>query len=222
MTFTSPNISSSSFGSCSGCSGTGGWLRKEPCGVPDLINPSHNINVTLHQDFRDYEPADNDTDYVNGTITIELEETLVPSLPYFDSFPTDGILRFRTVKINEPYENKDLLIRLSTKSEYGEISDYLRYVSLATGGECTTDYPEFKTDNWMELEVPDQSGWSYNVTVPARDIWHISFATTNQAGDIFVDYMLVNRPEPIESLSFIPCLNWLVIGLLVFSIFIYY
>jgi len=68
--------------------------------------------------------------------------------------------------------------------------------------------------------IPPNSGSSYNVTVPAEEIWHIGFITTNSIAEINVDFKVVDRPDD-SSPAFIPSLNLSVIVLLLLSLIVY-
>jgi hypothetical protein len=120
--------------------------------------------------------------------------------------------------MDPPYENKDLLMTLSTTNHYRGVSEYMEKVRFLTEDQCNLTYQEP-----IVKEIPLGSGGSYNVTVPAKDIWYIAFLTTKSIARINVDFKVVDRPVNVSDSSpaFIPSLNLSVIVLLLLSLFVY-
>jgi len=183
----------------------------------------------------------------NLTVKVKIEAiiegTLIPYLPFTENildndevpFTTEyyGDQRYRTIKINPgDYENKDLVIKLSVPV-YNDrnISSLIKELIFASGDQCIWTYNISSEDRFVR-EVPEDSGRSWNVTVPAKDIWYIAFVTKFNRDDFQVDYLLVDRfekPEPTSlpsspyppSSSYIPCLDFNLIVVLILSVLIF-
>jgi len=175
---------------------------------------------------------------VKGKLDAIAEDTLITLLPYTENildshlvqFTTvqNGDQRFRTIKIAH-YENKDLVIQLSaTEHDHTHtISSRIKEVIFATGDQCIWTYNNSSEDRFVRV-VPEDSGRSWNVTVPAKDIWFIDFVTISNRNNFQVDYLLVDRPEPVPtsppsstSSAYIPCLDFNLIVVLILSVLIF-
>jgi hypothetical protein len=207
LTFTSPKTGNLSLSRSIGISSMRFVSRAGPCGIPILISPPHDLYISLFHEFQNQSSEL----IVDGTAIIELEDTLISSLPASSNFHSDGIWQFRTVKMDPPYENKDFWVTLSTPG--GEVSDYINEVRFVTEDQCNSSPLAFFGENAIYKMIPPNSGSSYNVTVPAEEIWHIGFITTNSIAEINVDFKVVDRPDD-SSPAFIPSLNLSVIVLL--------
>jgi len=164
-------------------------LRMGPCGIPILISPPHDINILLVQEV-EIIPNEMNLLLVDSRAIIELEETLISDLPASSYFESDGLYRYRTVKMDPPYENKVLVITLSTPNDW-KVSDYINEVILETEDYCNSTYHDYSLDR-IDERIPHNSGSSYNFTVPAKDIWYITFVTTLSIAEIKIDFKVVD------------------------------
>jgi len=223
LTFTSPNISDYYLGLCSGCNFIVSYFSIGPCGFPNLISNRHGLNISHVQKVKNYMSLLQ----IQVKTTIELENTLINDLPASSEIVCDGIKRYRTVKIipwdTHYYENKDLLITLSTP--FGtDVSDYILQVIFLTEDQCNNNWTDIFPDYseaCFNIYIPLNNGSSHTLTVPAKEIWYIVFVTSNTFNpDTIsnVDFMVVDRPY---SPAFIPSLNLSVIVLLILSLFVY-
>jgi len=206
-------------------------FRFEPCvfnSSKNLYNSTYNVNMTLVQEVEDF-PGKMQ---VRGMATIVLEDTLIPQ-GINGTFRT-SIMRtffyeeylYRTIKIdgyNEYYETKDLVIHLSVPYiGYPEsLSFYIPELIFASGDQCIWTYNISSEDRFVR-QVPQDIG-SWNITVPARDIWYIAFRSTLSKMDI-LDVYLVDRPEKPKcppSSSYIPCLDFNLIVVFILSVLIF-
>jgi hypothetical protein len=157
---------------------------------------------------------------VNGNIELIWENTLIPGLPYRDYFESGalyqfkensyGDYRYRTVRMAERPEKKDLVIRLSLPDPKQSISLLIKEVIFASGDQCIWTY-NISSEERFVRQVPAGSLSSWNITVPAKNLYHIAFAMLYNGHTVIVDYELVDRPEPIPappSSSYIPCLDF--------------
>jgi len=216
LTFTSPKLNKTySLTSSGGSPGMSNAFRMGACGIPILISPPHDLNISLIHEFVNQTSQQ----LVDGTAIIELEDTLISPLPASSNFQSDGLWQYRTVKMDPPYENKDFWMTLSTPGR--EVSDYIKEVRFVTEDQCnSSSYRAFSIDA-IYKKIPPNSGSSYNVTVPAKEIWYIAFITINRIAEINVDFKVVDRPHYDSSPAFIPSLNLSVIVLLLLSLFVY-
>jgi len=201
--------------------------RYEPCGrMLDYYN------FSLVQEIQHF-PSDLT---VKGTLWAISEDTLIPYLPFTENildstltqFTTDyyGDQRYRTVKIMESFqENKDLVIQLSAPVRGSRnISSLVKEVIFASGDQCIWTYNISSEDRFVR-QVPQDIGHSWNITVPAKDIWYIDIVTVSNRNDFQVDYLLVDRTEKIPappSSSYIPCLDFNLIGILILFVLFFY
>jgi len=177
---------------------------------------------------------------VNREIDLIWESTVIPRFPFRDYFEPNalyqfkmgpyGDYRYRTVIINDwIVELKDLVIKLSLPDPLKSISDRIKEVIFASGDQCIWTYNISSEDRFVvKREIPDGgslvSASTWNITVPAKTLYHIAFATLYNGDTVIVDYELVDRPEPVSpppSSAFIPCLdfNLFVVFILSFLIF---
>jgi hypothetical protein len=201
--------------------------RREPCGMPS------SYNLSIVQEIQHF--PSNLT--VKGILDVIIEETLIPYLPYTENFLDNDLIqftnyygdqRYRTVKMGgNPgvYEKKDLVIQISPLAgDARNISSLIEEVIFATGDQCIWSYKISSEDRFVR-KVPEDSGRSWNVTVPAKDLWYLSFVTKTFKNDFQVDYLLVDRPEPTPapepSSSYILCLDFNLIVVLILSILIF-
>jgi hypothetical protein len=164
-------------------------MRIEPCGAPALISPHHKINISLEQGTRSKQV------YIERFISLVLEDTLIPELPYSTYIVGDGLKIYRTVNMTklEGY----LVISLTSTIPTIDVSTVIPEVILATGNQCIEFYnPKSK---YRIAKIVPTGVYSYNITVPAQEIWYIGFVTTGQALEIKVDFMVVNN-LPINTL----------------------
>jgi len=177
-----------------------------------LHSPPHFFNFTLIRVPESLKNFLYETNHslINVTIIIELEETLIPDLPYRSHLNTTGnhTRHYRTVRIPPPYENMDLVINIESLG--GKLSDLLYSVKLASEFSC---FGNFSETTW---DIRPQNGCCYNFTVPAKDISYFAFDTFSaKTEEITVDFYI--RP----SASYIPCLDISFIVFLILSILIY-
>jgi len=192
-------------------------LRFEPCGFNSALSLREglrylDLNVTLVQEVENF-PSNM---LVNGEITIEIEETLIPHIPYLqDKLWTDGTYHYRTARLNGDYysspntvttvpslsraffyENKDFVIQiLGPKGK--ELSDYIKEVIFATGNQCIWTYNLSSQDRFVK-KIPQNIGNSWNITIPANiQDWYMACGTAGENEEIQINYLLVDRP-PIE------------------------
>jgi hypothetical protein len=154
-------------------------MRIEPCGSPELISSHHKVNVSQNQGTH------SDEVYIRRYLSIVLEDTLVPELPYSTNIVGDGLKRYRTVQMTklEGY----LVISLTSTID---ISNVITEVILATGNQCIENYDPNSKYRIAKI-VPRVL--NYNITVPAQNIWYIGFVTTGQPGEIKVDFIVVDK-----------------------------
>jgi hypothetical protein len=216
FTFTSPKYDDISIPYTSEILGSGYASRIGPCGFPNLISPPHVVDISHFQEIQNY------TSQLQVLVntTIELEYTQITSLPASSEFVCDGLQRFRTVTIlpwdTYYYENKDFVLTLSTPLLTGDVSDYVSQVILWDEDKCNYWKPPF------DISIPLNNGSSHTVTVPAKEIWYITFRTLRKLETINLDFMVVDRPGYYPpSPAFIPSLNLSVIGLLILTLFVY-
>jgi hypothetical protein len=204
-------------------------FRFEPCGLSSY----YDFSV-----IQEIERFPNNL-IVKGSIDVITEESLIPMLPYrehfnrFYQFNNDfyGNYRYRTVKITGypwSYENKDLVIQLSAPGASNrKLSDFITEVIFASGDQCIWTYNISSEDRFVRQVPQDlENGSSWNVTVPAKALWYIAFVTKFNSDELVADYLLVDRPgEPwidiSASSSYIPCLDFNLIVVLILSIFIF-
>jgi hypothetical protein len=162
--------------------------RIEPCGAPALISPHHKINVSLDQGTRSNQV------HIRRFFSLVLEDTLIPELPYSTNIVGDGLKLYRTVKMTQP--KGYLVISLTSTYLTINVSSAISEVILATGNQCIELYnpkSEYRIAKIVPIGVH-----SYNITVPAQEIWYIGFVTTGQPWEIKVDFMVVdNLPNNI-------------------------
>jgi len=174
---------------------------------------------------------------VNGNLDLIWENTVLPGLPYRDYFEADALYqfttgvneedyRYRTVIISENFETiekKDLLIKLSLPDPLKSISVRIKEVIFASGDQCIWTYNISSEDRFVK-KVPQAGTTStWNITVPAKNLYHIAFVTLFKGDTVIVDYELVDRPEPISppSPAYIPCLDFNLIVVLILSVLIF-
>jgi len=195
-------------------------IRLEPCGVPSFILPPHNINASFYQEAQF---STNLTDRFNATgqATIKFLETLIDYLPSRSIIETDNLILYRTVKMNSPYEENTLVVTI-TDPKGGEISRHVSRVILATGGHCINTYNSSASPtDWISMEVPAKIS-SYNITVPAKEIWYVGFLESSKSRKIIVDFKELPIPIPPSSPAYIPCVDFNIIFLLILSILIFH
>jgi len=141
----------------------------EPCGS-GLISPPHLINVTLEEEIKLYTRNHTTPMLVNGILNIQLEDTLIPGLPYIsnDNFAFHDNYIFKTVRIPPPFENKDL--RITFSGSYHFKFNLGPDVILATGNQCIFTYDDSNHEDRLIFPIPPELE-TWNITVPARDIW---------------------------------------------------
>jgi len=216
LTFTSPNIPDFPVSSSSSAvSSLSHAFRIGPCGFPTLISSSHLVNISHIQEVQNY------TSKLRVLLktTIEYESTQL-DLPHSSEFVCDGLMQYRTIKIlpwDIYQENKDFVITLSTPLRT-DVSDYISRVFFMSEDQCnsTDNFPDY-SEARFNISIPLNYGSSHNITVPAKEIWYISFVTLKNLETINVDFKMVDRPSP----AFIPSLNLSVIVLLILSLFVY-
>jgi len=175
---------------------------------------------------------------VNGNLDLIWENTVIPRLPYRDYFEPDALYqfttgatrayedyRYRTVIISGNMEKKDLLVKLSLLNPLKSISAQIKEVIFASGDECIWTYNISSEDRFVK-KVPTAGSLSsstWNITVPAKNLYHIAFVTLFNGDTVIVDYELVDRPEPISppSSAYIPCLDFNLIVVLFLSVLIF-
>jgi len=133
-----------------------------------------------------------------------------PYVPY-------RVLHYRTVKMDPPYENKDLVITLSTSARTN-VSDLIDYVIYWNEDKCNWTLGGFGGS--IDISIPRNNGSSHIVTFPAKEIWYIAFYSFRKQELISVYFNVVDRPYS-PSPAFIPSLNLSVIVLLILSLFVY-
>jgi hypothetical protein len=156
-------------------------MRIEPCGNPVLINSHHEITVSLDQGIQSNQV------YVRRFVSLVLEETLIPELPYSTYIVGDGLKRYRTVQMTQPGY---LMISFTSNNEAIDVSNVITQVILATGNQCIENYDP-NSEYRIAKMVPERV-INYTITVPATDIWYIAFVTTGQPGEITVEFMAVD------------------------------
>jgi hypothetical protein len=158
-------------------------MRIEPCGAPALISPHHLINVSLDQTTRSKEV------YIHRFFSLVLEDTLIPELPYSTYIVGDGLKIYRTVNMTqlEGY----LVISLTSTEETIDVSTAISVVILAAGNQCIESYNA--KSKYRIAKIVPKGVHSFNITVPAQEIWYIGFVTTGLPLEIKVDYMVVNN-----------------------------
>jgi len=158
-------------------------MRIEPCGNPVLIDSHHNINISLDQLTQSNEV------YVRRFVSLVLEETLIPELPYSTNIlGGDGLKHYRTVKMTQP--EGYLMISLTSTIQTIDVSNVITEVILATGNQCIENYDP-NSEYRITKIVPERVD-NYTITVPVTHIWYIAFVTTGQLGEITVDFMVVD------------------------------
>jgi len=157
-------------------------MRIEPCGNPVLIDSHHEINVSLDQGTQ------SNVVNIERFVSLVLEETLIPELPYSTYIVGDGLKRYRTVKMTQP--EGYLMISLTSTNQIIYVSDVITEVILATGNQCIENYDP--TSEYRITKIVPERVVSYTITLPATDIWYIAFVTIEQPWEITLDFMAVD------------------------------
>jgi len=140
--------------------------RRDPCGIPELMDSFHEIDFMVTQYAR---LNTNEAEVTGkGLIRMELEPTLV-ELPYTATIGDErGLKEYRTVLMEE--KTGSLAIYLSSQFNLNEVASS---VVLATGEQCPNRWHLPATQDHLIFNLTAEK--SYNITVPAKDIWHIAF-----------------------------------------------
>jgi hypothetical protein len=205
-------------------------FRFEPCGL------SSNYDFSVIQEIERFP----NNLMVKGSIDVITEESLIPGLPYKEQFNSFyqfnngdfyGNYRYRTVKMtgySQYYQNKDLMIKLSVPGvPEKSISEFITEVIFASGDQCIWTYDISSEDRFVKQVPQDlEIGSSWNVTVPARDIWYIAFVTKFNSDQLRVEYLLVDRQNEWEpwvdiSSAGIPSLDFNLIVVFFLSVLIF-
>jgi len=208
-------------------------FRFEPCGLS-----SANYDFSVIQEIERFP----NNLMVKGSIDVITEESLISSLPYKEQFNSFyqfnngdfyGNYRYRTVKMtgySGYYKNKDLMIKLSVPTlENAKLSEFITEIIFASGDQCIWTYNISSEDRFVRSVPQDlEIGRSWNVTVPARDIWYIAFVTKfNSVDKLRADYLLVDRKEENQwepwmdvSAGSIICLDFNLIVVFILSVFV--
>jgi len=174
---------------------------------------------------------------VNREIDLIWESTVIPIFPFRDYFEPNALYqfktdphddyRYRTVIINDWIVElkKDLVIKLSLPDPLKSISDRIKEVIFASGDQCIWTYNISSEDRFVvKREVPNGgslvSASTWNITVPAKTLYHIAFAMLYNGDTVIVDYELVDRPVSPSS-AFIPCLDFNLFAVFILSFLIF-
>jgi hypothetical protein len=195
--------------------------RFEPCGMLELFNFSIDLEI-------EHFPSDL---MVKGKLECIAEQTLIRYLPYKEKILDFDLIqytsyyygedhRYRTIDFQYPeaYENKDLVIQLSVLADDARsISSLVKEVIFASGDQCIWTYNISSEDRFVKQIPQDENIRSWNITVPAKDVWYIDIVTVSNRNDFQVDYLLVDH----ISSSYIPCLDFNLIVVLILSVLIF-